>query len=95
MCAKQLPNVISCFFNYSFLFSVTSSALAAMSNLRICKAMSLHPSANLSANTDAAAAVQNDADADANGSGGKRVCLMGCAASAAELRRFPVHDINR
>lgn len=64
-----------------------------MSSLRICRAMSLHPSANISVHADAAAAVQNDASANAGG--GKRICLMGCAASAAELRRFPVHDINR
>ncbi|XP_002007804.3 uncharacterized protein LOC6582092 isoform X1 [Drosophila mojavensis] len=50
-----------------------------MSNLRICKAMSLHPSANLS-----------------NNHINSRICLMpGCKASPSELRRFPVHDIDR
>lgn len=68
-----------------------------MSNLRICKAMSLHPSANLAINVDAnvAAAVHIKADADANSSSSTRICLMGCMATAAELRRFPVHDANR
>jgi len=63
-----------------------------MSNLRICKAMSLHPSANIAGSLAGSGT--------GNGSGteiatSSRKCLMGCEASALELRRFPVHDINR
>ncbi|KAH8402845.1 hypothetical protein KR222_002664, partial [Zaprionus bogoriensis] len=60
------------------------SALA-MSDLRICKAMSLHPDAH----------VEVDVDVDSPAGGSSRICLMGCQASASELRRFPVHDANR
>lgn len=79
----------------NFFFGVFSPR--TMSNLRICKAMSLHPSANLALNVDVnvAAAVHNKADADASNSSSTRICLMGCMATAAELRRFPVHDANR
>ncbi|XP_030570138.1 uncharacterized protein LOC115769454 isoform X2 [Drosophila novamexicana] len=55
-----------------------------MSTLRICKAMSLHPRANIAT---------SDAEQAANAS--SRICLMGCEASPAELRRFPVHDTSR
>ncbi|XP_034108082.1 uncharacterized protein LOC117570497 isoform X1 [Drosophila albomicans] len=52
-----------------------------MSNLRIFKAMSLHPSANIKAESQPEPS--------------SRMCLMGCEASATELRRFPIHDVIR
>ncbi|XP_032598875.1 transcriptional regulator DEF1 isoform X1 [Drosophila grimshawi] len=60
-----------------------------MSNLRICKAMSLHPCANLWQPEPATA------DEVGHIPFNSRICLMGCNATPAELRRFPVHDINR
>ncbi|KAH8278295.1 hypothetical protein KR044_010188, partial [Drosophila immigrans] len=59
-----------------------------MSSLRICKAMSLHPSANIQGPV-------TETQSHSVGGCSARMCLMGCEASAADLRRFPVHDINR
>ncbi|ALC43403.1 bip1 [Drosophila busckii] len=68
-----------------------------MSSLRICKAMSLHPAANIRSLKEEAEDEEEEEEEQqpSSSSTSKRICLMGCEASAEELRRFPIHDINR
>ncbi|KAM8710394.1 hypothetical protein ACLKA7_017077 [Drosophila subpalustris] len=56
--------------------------------------MSLHPSANIAGNHAGAGTETRTTLGTATGNS-SRICLMGCEASASELRRFPVHDANR
>ncbi|KAL7732577.1 hypothetical protein ACLKA6_019205 [Drosophila palustris] len=56
--------------------------------------MSLHPSANIAGNHAGTGTATGTTTGTATGNS-SRICLMGCEASASELRRFPVHDVNR
>ncbi|KAH8351408.1 hypothetical protein KR059_001468, partial [Drosophila kikkawai] len=59
-------------------------SFSSMSNLRICQAMSLNPNASSTESASVSESVSS------------RVCMMGCQLeNPKELRRFPVHDVDR